>query len=129
MSSNATRILIADDDKFFRELLKVVIEAVGWDVAGEAGDGAEAVDLFQSLAPDMLWMDVNMPRMSGDEALRKIIAQHPEAVVIMLTGEDSTAEAKNYLAAGARVCLPKTTPAEIGQRVLETWNSYLAEAS
>jgi DNA-binding NarL/FixJ family response regulator len=100
------RVLLADDDRGFREALA---EALGAhvEVVGMAADGAEAVERYRALAPEVVLMDVVMPRCDGIEATRRILALDPEARIVALTaGEDRRALAL-CLAAGARGCLRK----------------------
>lgn len=82
------RLLIVDDAMIMRKLIKDVAVAAGWEVAGEARDGAEAVSLYQSLRPDLVTMDLVMPIMDGNEALRRIRAIDPEARVVVITALD-----------------------------------------
>ena len=80
-----TRLLLADDHRMLRDSLRRSMEENGFDVVGEAGDGAEAVQLAQELRPDVVLMDVSMPNLDGVEATRQITRLVPEAQVVMLT--------------------------------------------
>ncbi|MGI8984284.1 MAG: response regulator [Acidimicrobiales bacterium] len=80
-----TRLLLADDHRMLRDSLRRSMEENGFDVVGEAGDGAEAVELAQTLRPDVVLMDVSMPNLDGVEATRQITRLVPEAQVVMLT--------------------------------------------
>lgn len=80
-----TRLLLADDHRMLRDSLRRSMEENGFDVVGEAGDGAEAVQLAQELRPDVILMDVSMPNLDGVEATRQITRLVPEAQVVMLT--------------------------------------------
>ena len=80
-----TRLLLADDHRMLRDSLRRSMEDNGFDVVGEAGDGAEAVRLAQELRPDVVLMDVSMPTLDGVEATRQISRLVPEAQVVMLT--------------------------------------------
>jgi DNA-binding NarL/FixJ family response regulator len=81
----ATRLLLADDHRMLRDSLRRSMEDHGFDVVGEAADGAEAVRLCQSLVPDVVLMDVSMPGLDGVEATRQISRLTPHAQVVMLT--------------------------------------------
>ncbi|MDG6251267.1 response regulator, partial [Methanocalculus sp.] len=75
------RILIVDDTLFMRTLLKNILFSGGHEIVGEAGDGAEAVEKYQALKPDLVTMDVVMPKMNGIEALKEIKKFDPGAKV------------------------------------------------
>ena len=80
-----TRLLLADDHRMLRDSLRRSLEESGFDVVGEASDGAEAVRLAQSLRPDVVLMDVSMPSLDGVEATRQISRVVPSSQVVMLT--------------------------------------------
>ncbi len=82
------RLLVVDDALLMRKLIRDVAAEAGWEVAGEARNGAEAVELYAKLRPDLVTMDVVMPTMGGLEALRQIRAADPSAQVIMVTALD-----------------------------------------
>jgi len=73
------RILIVDDTMFMRTLLKNILFSGGHDIVGEAADGAEALARYQELKPDLVTMDVVMPKVNGIEALKAIKAADPAA--------------------------------------------------
>jgi two-component system chemotaxis response regulator CheY len=82
------RLLVVDDAMLMRKMICDVAIEAGWEVAGEARNGVEAVELYDRLRPDLVTMDVVMPEMSGLEALRRIRAADPEAQVVMVTALD-----------------------------------------
>jgi two-component system, chemotaxis family, chemotaxis protein CheY len=82
------RLLVVDDALFMRKLICGVAAEAGWEVVGEAGDGAEAVALYERLRPDLVTMDLVMPVMGGLEALRQIRDRDPEAKVVVVTALD-----------------------------------------
>jgi DNA-binding NarL/FixJ family response regulator len=103
-------VLVVDDHPLYREgLLTALAATVGVEVVGEAGDGAAAVDLVETLRPDVVLMDLHMPGMSGVEATRVLSDRHPEVAVLVLTmldGDDAVfaamrAGARGYLLKGA----------------------------
>jgi two-component system chemotaxis response regulator CheY len=81
----AKRILITDDALFMRVTLKNILTQSGYEVVGEAANGKEAVELYQSLKPDLVTMDITMPEMDGIQALKEIKALDPAAVIVMCT--------------------------------------------
>lgn len=82
------RLLVVDDAMIMRKLIRDVAIEAGWDVAGEACNGAEAVELYEKLRPDLVTMDLVMPVMGGNEALRRIRAADPDARVVVVTALD-----------------------------------------
>jgi RNA polymerase sigma factor (sigma-70 family) len=99
---NVIRVLIADDQELIRTGLAMVVGAAdGMAVVGEARDGVEAVALASSLAPDIVLMDVQMPRLDGIGATREILARSESSRVIILTTFDTDAYAFGGLEAGA----------------------------
>lgn len=82
----AVRILIADDHELFRRTVRSFVESrTDWHVCGEAGDGIEAIEKAKSLQPDLVLMDINMPRMDGLEATRILRRELPHCNVIIVT--------------------------------------------
>jgi response regulator NasT len=78
------RVLIAEDETIIRLDLRGTLETAGYDVCGEARDGVEAVELAEALEPDVILMDVKMPRLDGIEAARRIL-EHRAVPIVMLT--------------------------------------------
>lgn len=101
------RVLIADDHAIVREGLRVLLSSEpGLELVGEAADGAEAVAQAHSLQPDIILMDLAMPRQSGLEAIGEIRRENPCARILVLTGL-SEEEARPAIQAGALGYLPK----------------------
>lgn len=106
------RVFIADDQALMRSGIRMILTAhPDIEVVGEAGDGREAVDLVRRLRPDVVLMDIRMPRMDGIEATRKILSTEglKTAVVVLTTFDDDT-YIFDALRAGARGFLLKTAP-------------------
>jgi two-component system chemotaxis response regulator CheY len=76
-------ILIADDLQFIKLVLRDLVEKAGFRVVGEASNGEEAIELFQDKRPDIVLMDITMPKMDGLTALKKILKIDPGANIIM----------------------------------------------
>jgi NarL family two-component system response regulator YdfI len=107
------RVLIADDHEVVREGLRLILEAeAGFDVVGEACDGLEAVAQVKQLKPDVVLMDLRMPRMDGLEALEQIRVDEPDVAVVILTTYDEDDLMLRGLRAGARGYLLKDTSRE-----------------
>lgn len=107
------RLVLADDDVRFRKTLRNLLAQ--WDeqdevvILGEAGDGEEAVRLTEALHPDVVLMDLAMPRVNGVEATRHLKARWPDLGVIIITVHDDDAYRRIALAAGAEAFLVKKT--------------------
>ena len=99
----ASRILIVDDASFMRNVLKDIIKSNGLaSEIFEAGDGIEGVKAFLKIRPDLVTMDVNMPRADGIQALRAILKIDPQAKVIMITSVEEKHIVQDAIKIGAR---------------------------
>jgi DNA-binding NarL/FixJ family response regulator len=97
------RILIADDQPYMRRAVKALLESQdGWVVCGEAADGLEAIEKTKELHPDVIVMDMVMPRVNGLEATRKIHQDFPDSQVLILTLHNLPELATLVKSAGAR---------------------------
>ncbi|MCF0092053.1 response regulator transcription factor [Micromonospora sp. MH99] len=107
------RILLADDQPLLRTGFRMVLGAAGdLDVVAEAGDGVEAVELSRRLLPDVVLMDIRMPRMDGVAATRAIVDSRLPVRVLVLTTFDLDEYVVGALRAGASGFLAKDVPAE-----------------
>jgi DNA-binding NarL/FixJ family response regulator len=124
------RVLIADDQALVRGGFRMILEAKDdMEVMGEAGDGAEAVELVERLEPDVVLMDVRMPDMDGIEATRRIVASGSSARIVILTTYDVDEYVFAALRAGASGFLLKDVrPPELTEaiRVVARGDALLA---
>jgi two-component system chemotaxis response regulator CheY len=81
------RVLLADDTQLMRELLRDALDRDKFEIVGEALTGEEAVIKYGELKPDLVIMDINMPKMNGIEALTVIMKKHPDARIIMCSDQ------------------------------------------
>ena len=95
------RILVADDHSLFRDGLVSLLEAAGYTVVGQAGNGQEALELARSLHPELVLLDLHMPVMNGLEALRLIKEEMPDTQTVMLTVSDEETNLIDAIKAGA----------------------------
>ncbi len=95
------RVLIVDDAAFMREMLRDILTEAGYEIAGEAADGDHAVSMFREESPDLVTLDIVMPRKSGLEALREIRALDAGACVVMCSALGQEALVMEALEAGA----------------------------
>ena len=119
------RILIADDDAPIRRLLRRVLEEhSGWEVCGEAVDGQEAVLQVSLLNPDVVVMDLAMPRMNGIQAARQIAASRPALPMILLTVQGMSSELIDQARkAGFRGAVCKGKGTEVVDAVMKLLNN------
>lgn len=117
----AVKLMIVDDSQFMRALLKKIVVAE-CTVVGEATNGIEAVKMYEELKPDIVTMDVVMPKMDGITATSHIVKRNPDAKVIMCTSVGQEEKIKKAIAAGAKGYVNKPFQ---GPKVLQEINSVL----
>jgi len=106
------RILLVDDHPIVRQGLRTLLEGhPGWEVVGEAADGVEAIDKAAHLMPDVIVLDVTMPRMNGLEACRQIRQELRGLEILFVTQHDSPQMMREALDAGARGYVVKSNAA------------------
>ena len=113
------RYLVVDDSVFARKNLARIVETFGGQLAGEAGDGMTAITEYERTHPDIVLMDITMPQMEGIEAAEKIVRQHPEARIVMVS---SVGYQENIVAAlqrGARHFVQKPVKPEVLYEVIK----------
>ncbi|MBI2942015.1 MAG: response regulator transcription factor, partial [Chloroflexi bacterium] len=110
------RVLLADDHALFRDGVASLLRAWDVEVVGQASDGTEAVEKALALRPDLVLMDIKMPRLSGLEATRRIKGSLPETKIVMLTVSDEERDLFEAVRAGAEGYLLKNMGgAEFGE--------------
>jgi two-component system chemotaxis response regulator CheY len=119
----AHKILIVDDAAFMRMMIKDILSKNGYEIVGEAADGAQAVEQYKEHHPDLVTMDITMPEMDGITALKEIKKLNPNAKVIMCSAMGQQAMVIDAIQAGAKDFIVKPFQAD---RVLEAIGKTLA---
>ncbi|MBQ4284502.1 MAG: response regulator [Lachnospira sp.] len=112
----AKNILICDDAAFMRMMIKDILTKNGYNIAGEAENGAKAVEKYLEVKPDLVLMDITMPEVDGIEALKRIKAADPNASVIMCSEMGQQAMVIESIQSGAKDFIVKPFQAD---RVIE----------
>ena len=124
----AKNILICDDAAFMRMMIKDILTKNGYNIVGEAENGAKAVEKYAELKPDLVLMDITMPEMDGIEALKKIKAADANASIIMCSAMGQQAMVIESIQSGAKDFIVKPFQAdrvlEAVQKVVGYCNSY-----
>jgi len=100
-------VIIVDDAEFMRLMLKDIVLDMGLQVVGEAANGSEAIDLYRQLHPDLVIMDITMPDTDGITALRAMLSEDQNALVIMIAALGQKDKVLESIQAGARDFLIK----------------------
>ncbi len=96
------RILIVDDSAFMRKMLQDIFTEAGHEIAGEAADGKEVVDRYRAVKPDLVTMDIVMPGLTGIDAVKQLMAEDPEARILMVSAMGQGSLVKEAIQAGAK---------------------------
>ena len=116
-SSPITAVII-DDTELMRMTMRAALEQLNVDIVGEAEDGREGIDLVLEHEPDLVMLDVLMPKMNGYLALQEIVGRLPNAFVVMMTSVDDEEVTRASRMEGAQDYILKTTPLpEVIQRL------------
>ena len=122
VSTQKKRVLVADDEAHIRQLMRAVLQTMDCEVVAEAANGREAVESYLELRPDVVLLDINMPVMTGTEALKAIRRASDEVAIVMLTSMVDLATVDECIQSGASHYLRKDTPlAEMKQALEKTW--------
>lgn len=97
-----TKVLIVDDASFMRASLKLMLERNGFQVAGEAENGAVAVKKYEEIRPDIVTMDITMPIMDGIQAIKEIKKFDPNAKIIVVSAMGQESYVRDAVLAGAK---------------------------
>ena len=111
-------VLLCDDSRALRMLAAGQLDEAGFEVAGEAGNGLEAIRQYQALRPDLVLLDLVMPECDGREALARILELDPQARVVILSSLGAQRDIEECLRIGARSYLQKPIDTDAMERVL-----------
>jgi len=118
----AVRVLIVDDAIFMRRMIADILKKEGFEIVGEAGTGAQAVETYRQLQPDLVTMDIIMPDMSGIDAVREIMKEYSNAKILMVSAMGQQSLVVEAIQAGAKDFVIKPFQPS---RVLESVNRIL----
>lgn len=119
------RVIIADDESHVRKYMGAIMKQMNCEIVAEASDGKAAARYFLKFKPHMLLLDINMPGMSGKNALKTILKKYPNAFVIMLTSLVDKETIEDCLRIGASGYIRKDIPhEEIKPLIISAWKAY-----
>lgn len=114
MATRTNKILIADDSESIRSSVRDLLTSQeGWNICGEASDGQQAVEMAEELKPDLIILDLVMPRLTGLQAIAEILKKQPEVPIILYTMHQSKEIDLEAKKAGARMAIAKSDSTEI----------------
>jgi two-component system, chemotaxis family, chemotaxis protein CheY len=96
------RALVVDDSTTMRRIVGQQLRSEAYDICGEAADGAQALELYKEFEPDIVTLDINMPNVSGLEALKSILSWDKNAKIVMLTSEGQKETVLEAISNGAK---------------------------
>ena len=118
--TKSLRILVVDDSGLTVKKMAKLLTDIGHAVVGVATTGQQAVDIFATLAPDLTTMDITMPDLNGIEATRRILADHPQACIVIVTSHGQEQMVMDAIEAGAKGYILKPVKQEKLAETLET---------
>ncbi len=101
------RVLVVDDHPSFRSCARALLAAEGFEVVGEAADGATALALADELAPELVLLDIRLPDIDGFEVASRLLARDPELAIVLVSSRDAAEYGALIDASGARGFVPK----------------------
>jgi len=119
MKDFRVRIMIVDDSLLMRNKLIKVLESLGYNVVGTATDGMDAIKKFDAILPDIVTMDISMPKMNGLDAVEKIIEKYPSAKIVMISAINQKSLVLEAIEKGAKHFIVKPFSSNKIQTVIE----------
>lgn len=121
-------VVIADDEDYIRDLIRAILESINYQVVAEAGRGDKLPDIMTEQQPDILFLDIDMPGLSGTEFLSKYARDYPKTCIIILTSKVLSSLINEESLIGARCFLNKNTPVdEMIGAIKRTWAQFVEE--
>jgi two-component system chemotaxis response regulator CheY len=120
-------VLLIDDSQVVRQMVTPILKSLGLKIVGEASNGREGLALYEKLMPNLVFLDVIMPSMSGIEVLKRIKEINPETIVVMLTSIADREEVLKCKQAGAFTYVLKPSDRQKFERVVSTIKQKLAK--
>lgn len=121
MNNKRIRVLVVDDNELFREgVISLLVKYASINVVGQARDGWQAIEKTRLLRPDVILMDVSMPRLDGVAATQRIKGEHPEVNIAMLTVSEDEGDLFSAVRSGARGYLVKSISADELEAAIQT---------
>lgn len=121
-------VVIADDEDYVRDLIRAVLESIGYKVVAEAGRGDKLPDIMTEQQPDLLFLDIDMPGLSGTEFLSQYGQDYPNTCIIILTSKTLVSLIDEKSLIGAKCFLNKETPIEeMIEAIKKTWAQFVEE--
>ena len=104
----STTVLIVDDHPSFRAFLRRLLQAEGYRVVGEAGDGSSGIEKIRRLRPDLVLLDVQLPDIDGFEVLRRLTAEGDCSAIVLISSRDASDYRRRLTESSARGFIPKS---------------------
>ena len=119
------RVLLIDDTMYAKELLNLILTSGGHEIVGEANDGIDGIEQYKLLKPDLVLLDMIMPRMNGMDCMKEILNFDPKAKILIISADGQENHIRNMIREGARGYINKPYKKEV---VLEEVDTILKES-
>ena len=116
------KILLVDDSSFMRMMLKDILK-IKYEIAGEAANGKEAIEMYKKLKPDLMTIDMIMPQLNGIDALKEIVKADPKAKIVMVSAMGQEILVEEAISSGAKAFIIKPFQPE---KVMEIVDKVIA---
>lgn len=122
------KVIIADDEDFIRDFIRTILESIDFEIVAEVGRGDKLPDIMTEQQPDILFLDIDMPGLSGTEFLQKYAHDYPQTCIIILTSQSLLSLMNEASLVGAKCFLRKDTSVdEMVKAIKATWAQFIKE--